>query len=88
MKQVTKDLYAKVLEESREVMFWHKYHLFVIYEASDNGWMVDVYTNDDGMFLTADNQSLRFVDGGHSDYGCSPHDAIDFMMFVTEKEKV
>jgi len=40
------------------------------------------------MFLTADNQSLRFVDGGHSDYGCSPHDAIDFMMFVTEKEEV
>ena len=83
MKHITKLLYADILREEGQVCFWTNGYFFVIDEHSEGGWNVDVYTNEDGGFLSDDNHGLTFVDGGHCESD-KPIDAIEFMLDITE----
>lgn len=79
MKATIKELYAKILEDQREVMFYDDEWLYVIFEASEGGWLVDIYTVDEELvFYNAEEQTFKFLDGGL----CTgdAYDAIEFMM--------
>ena len=78
MKLTMKELYAKILDSEREIMFYDDEWVYVIFENSNKGWNVDVFTVDEGMYYTSDDYQLKFVDGGL----CTgdAYDAIEFMM--------
>jgi len=78
MKSRIKELYAKILESEREVMFYDDDWVYVIFESSNGGWNVDVFTLDETMYYNAEHYELEFVDGGL----CTgdAYDAIEFMM--------
>jgi len=79
MQARIKELYAKILEDQREVMFYDDEWLYVIFEASDGGWLVDVFTADEEIvFYNAEEHKFKLLDGGL----CTgdAYDAIEFMM--------
>lgn len=80
MRSTIKELYAKILESEREVMFSDDECVYVIFEASDGGWNVDTYTMEDEFNADTGEETyqLKFVDGGL----CTgnEYDAIEFMM--------
>lgn len=79
MKSTTKELYAKILDSEREVMFFDDEWVYVIFEASEGGWMIDVFTIDEEFgLLSAKEHELKYTDGGF----CTgdAYDAIEFMM--------
>jgi hypothetical protein len=78
MKPTMKELYAKILDSEREIMFYDDEWVYVIFESSNGGWNVDVFTVDEGMYYTSDDYQLKFLDTGL----CTgdAYNAIEFMM--------
>jgi len=80
MKSRIKELYAKILEDQREVMFYDDDWVYTINEPSNEGWNVEVYTMSDQYSSDAGAEvyELKFADGGL----CTgdAYDAIEFMM--------
>jgi hypothetical protein len=79
MKKITKDIYAKVLEQESEVCFWHNGYLYYIYDHSNGGYNIDIYTNKNQWF----DEKLEPVDGGVCEK-CNEHESIQFMLDISE----
>ena len=80
MKRSLKENYIRILKNEGSCCFWDNGNFFEISSASEGGFMVDVYTNDDEGFFQDDELSLEFVDGGH----CESEDEMDAIEFMLD----
>jgi hypothetical protein len=73
METELKKLYAEILKKQGNVSFWwfSKFYAIRDYGDIEDGYMVEVFTNEDGYFQEpqneVDKECLTWLDGGQHD---------------------